>query len=323
MKPGKVSEAVLKRAIIKQITYKGSCVKNGAAVGNDGALFSISKNICNMIVTSTETIIDDYEYQKARALYRAVNNVAAKGGKVLTVQISVTLPDKALESDLRALMKEHIDAAKGLGITISGGHTEVSENVTKPVVTVTAIGETDRNISFADVEAMDDIVLSKAVALEGTYLLAKKQKDFFLTRFSKSYVEKTSEFIKDISIIKEAEIAVENNVKAMHDLSENGVFGALWEIGAAAKLGLSVDIKKININQETIELCEYFDINPYKIPSSGALLMITKDGASLVKALNDQGIQAEVIGKMVEGNDRVIINEDETRFLEPPKIQSM
>ena len=51
--------------------------------------------------------------------------------------------------------------------------------------------------------------------------------------------------------------------------------------------------------------------------------MITKDGASLVKALNDQGIQAEVIGKMVEGNDRVIINEDETRFLEPPKIQSM
>lgn len=322
MKPGKVSEAVLKRAIIKQISYKGSCVKNGAAVGNDGALFSMSKDVSNMIVTSTETIIDDYEYQKARALYRAMNNIAAKGARALTAQISIVLPDKALESDLRMLMKEYIDAAKRFGITISGGHTEVSDNVIKPIVTVTVIGETNKELSLSKVKAGDDVVLTKAVALEGSYLLAKKQMDFFLTRFSKSYVQKATEFIDDISVVKDAEIATSCGVKAMHDLSENGVFGALWEIGAGANLGLSVDIKQININQETIELCEYFDINPYKIPSSGAMLMITEDGQGLVDALNNQGIQAAVIGKMMEGNDRVIVNEDETRFLEPPKLTS-
>lgn len=83
----------------------------------------------------------------------------------------------------------------------------------------------------------------------------------------------------------------------------------------------SCGYKKINIHQETIELCEYFDINPYKIPSSGALIMITKDGKGLVEELRRNGIESSVIGQITTGNGRVIINEDETRYLEPPRNQ--
>lgn len=322
MKPGKVSEAILKRAVIKQISHKDTHVKNGAAVGNDGALFCIDEKK-KFMVTSTETVVDEYEYQKGRALIKAANNVAAKGGKPDTVMLSVIMPVKALESDLRALMKDYVDIAKKYGIVVAGGHTEVSEYIEKPVVTATVIGQADSEYSLKKIKPGDEIVLSKAVGLEGSFLLAKKQMDFFLTRFTKSYINKAVDFFDEMSVIKEAAIAKEFGIVAMHDLSENGVFGALWEIGAGSKMGLKVNIKDINIHQETIELCEYFDINPYKIPSSGALLMITRDGAGLVNKLQEQGITASVIGVMEEGNDRVIINEDETRFLEPPKIQSM
>lgn len=319
MKPGKVSESILKRAVIKQLSTKNKNVRNSAAIGNDAALFVVSSD--NQVLTSTETIIDEYKYQKGRAMYRACNNILAAGGIPVAASISVTLPISALESDLRALFKEFVDTARKLGVVVTGGHTEVSEAVLLPVVTVTVTGKTEKELSVRNIKEGDDIVLSKAVGLEGSFLLASKQMEFFKTRFANGYIEKALEYIKDISIFNEAAVAIKHGVTAMHDLSENGIFGALWEIGEAADCGLAVDIKKINIHQETIELCEYFDINPYKIPSSGALLMITEDGNGLVNELRKNGIDSEVIGKITAGNGRVIINEEETRYLEPPRNQ--
>ena len=319
MKPGKVSESILKRTVIKQLSNKNKNLINSAAIGNDAALFVVSEN--KYVLTSTETIADTYEFQKSRALIRAANNVLAGGGIPKFAQISIMLPISATEADLRKLFKEYVDMSKAMGITVSGGHTEVSEYVTTPIVTVIVIGESDKEYSIKNIKPGDDIVMSKAVGLEGSFLLASKQMDFFKTRFANSYIEKSLRYIEDISVAKEAAVAIKHGVAAMHDISENGIFGALWEIGEAAGCGVTVDIKTVNIHQETIELCEYFDINPYKIPSSGALLMITPNGEGLVEALREASIQAEVIGKITDGHDRVIVNEDETRFLEPPRVQ--
>lgn len=321
MKPGKVSEAILKRSVLKQISNKNDLLISGAAIGNDAALFCISNDEISpkYLVNSTETIIDDYEFQKARAIHRAANNVLAKGAVPKSAQLSITLPTKALESDLRALFKEYIDACKAMNIQITGGHTEVSEYVNAPVVTAIVCGFCLKDMSLKSILPGDDIVMTKSIGLEGSYLLAKKQYDFFATRFSKNYIEKALDFIDEISVRDEAIISICDNTVCMHDVSENGIFGALWEIGEGAGCGVSVDIKAINVHQETIELCEYFDINPYKIPSSGALLIISKDGKELVTKLKEAGIDAAVIGKVTDSNDKVIINEDETRYLEPPK----
>ena len=44
--------------------------------------------------------------------------------------------------------------------------------------------------------------------------------------------------------------------------------------------------------------------------------MATEDGNALVRELEKAGICAVVIGKATDSNDRVLINEDERRFLE-------
>ena len=126
-----------------------------------------------------------------------------------------------------------------------------------------------------------------------------------------------------MSVLPEAASAVKSGVSAMHDVTEGGIFGALWEMAEASGVGLEIDLKKIPVKQETIEVCEFFGINPYELISSGSMLMAAPDGNTLVRELEKQGIHAVVVGKAVAGNDRVLMNDDETRFLEPPKTDEL
>ena len=126
-----------------------------------------------------------------------------------------------------------------------------------------------------------------------------------------------------MSIIPEAAVATKSGVSAMHDMSEGGVFGALWELAESAGVGLEIDLKKIPIRQETIEICEFFDLNPYKLLSGGSLLIATEDGNGLVMELEKADIPAVIIGKATDTNDRVLINEDERRFLETTQTDEL
>jgi hydrogenase maturation factor len=109
----------------------------------------------------------------------------------------------------------------------------------------------------------------------------------------------------------------------MQDVSEGGIFGALWEIAKSVGVGLEIDLKKIPIRQETVEICEFFDLNPYKIVSGGCLLIATTDGNGMVLELEKAGIPATVIGKATDSNDRVLLNEDERRFLETTQTDEL
>lgn len=118
-------------------------------------------------------------------------------------------------------------------------------------------------------------------------------------------------------------IAVRHQVAAMHDVTEGGIFGALWEMAEASGVGLEIDLRKIPIRQETVEICEYFDINPYELISSGCMLMAAADGNTIVRELEKAGIHAVVAGKATDGNDRVLYTARERRFLEPPKSDEL
>ena len=107
----------------------------------------------------------------------------------------------------------------------------------------------------------------------------------------------------------------------MHDVAEGGVFGAVWELAERLQSGVEIDLKKIPILQETVEISEYFDINPYQLRGDGALLCLAQDGAVIIEELKKSGIPATVIGRMTDGNDRILINEDETRHLEPNRVE--
>ena len=165
--------------------------------------------------------------------------------------------------------------------------------------------------------------MTKWAGLEGTAILATDKEAELRSRYPADLIENAKNMIRDISVVKEARIGRQCGVVAMHDITEGGVFGALWEIAEASSTGLVVDLKKIPVRQETIEICEFFDLNPYMLMSSGCMLMVAEHGNELSEALIKEGIPAAVIGRITAGRDRVIINEDERRYLEPPKTDEL
>ena len=167
------------------------------------------------------------------------------------------------------------------------------------------------------------MVITKWIAIEGTVILAKEKEMELLDRFPKNMIEEAKKMEKYLSVVPEAAVAVRSGVSAMHDVTEGGIFGALWEMAEASGVGLEIDLKKIPVRQESIEICEYFGINPYELISSGSMLIAASDGNMLVRNLEKEGIPAAVVGKAMEGNDRILINDGEVRFLEPPKTDEL
>ena len=187
-------------------------------------------------------------------------------------------------------------------------------------MSITGVGKTDRESLFASsgLSPGDELVVTKWIGLEGTAILASEKMEELKKKLPADLVKRAARFSEQMNVMPESEVAKEVGVSAMHDVTEGGIFGALWEMGVASGVGFEVDIKKIPIRQETIEICEIFDINPYMLMSSGSMLIGTPKGNLLVDMLESAGIHAAVIGYVIEGADRIVRNGDEKRYLEPP-----
>lgn len=323
LKVGKVPENVLKRSIFKQIRTKREEILVGAGVGEDCAVIEIADD--EVFVTSTDPITGTSHDVGALSVYVTANDIASAGARVIGVMLSVLLPEGTEESELKDIMKQVEDVCSELNIQTVGGHTEVTKAVNQPIITVTGIGKVkkDRIVTTSGAQVGDDVVITKSIALEGTSIIAKEKEDVLLQRFSPAFVERAKGFFGNISVIPEAYIAADFGVTSMHDVTEGGIFGALWEVAEASGKGLEIDLKSIPIRQETVEICEVFGLNPYGLISSGSMLITTGRGHDLVRELAKAGIEASVVGKVTAGNDRVVINEDEKRFLEPPKSDEL
>lgn len=323
MKIGKISETILKRSILKQIDIKRDEVLIGAGVGIDCAAIELKDD--EVFVVSTDPITGTREDIGMLGVNVCANDIAASGAEVVGILLTVLLPEDVTEEDVKEMMGQICAECRKLNIQPVGGHTEITGAVNQPIITFTGIGKTkkDKLVNSSKAEIGDDIVITKWIGLEGTSIIAKEKEAELLKRFAPSFVEEAKNFSQYLSIVPEAYVADKSGVHAMHDITEGGIFGALWEIGEAAGVGLEIDLKAIPVRQETIEICEIFSINPYKLISSGSLAIACKNGHDLVREMNKAGIKACVIGKVIAGNDRVVFNKDERRFLEPPAVDEL
>lgn len=323
MKSGKVSENVLVRSILRRIKTKREEVICGAGIGTDCAVLSFGDD--EETVFSTNPVSARVEEVCSYGLHKALNNVAAAGAEPAAVMIAMMLPENTEEKALQDMMKQAEEICSRYHIQVVGGHTEVTGIVQMPVLTVTGIGKRkkrDESMEYA-VKPGQDVIISKWIGLEGTVRIAKEHREELLTRYPVKMIDEAAAFEKFLSVIPEAATAGESGVCGMHDVSQGGIFAALWEMAQKAGVGLEIDLKKLPLRQETVEICEFYDINPYELISGGSLLMTAWDGIGLVAALEKKGIPAVIVGKTTAGNDRILFNEEERRFLEPPKTDQM
>lgn len=319
MKKGRIPENVWKRSVLRQLRTKREEVIIGAGIGEDCAIFSFDKD--SLFALGMDSVTMAGEEAVRYAVHGAVNRIAASGAEPVAITLSALLPEKTEEPEIKAIMARAEAECALIQIQAAGGYTEVTDAVTRPVLTVTAAGRLGKKAPACvkNIRPGQDIVVSKWIGLAGTSRIARSKEEELLTRYPIRFIREAQDFDRYLSIVPEAAVAVSSGVCAMHDVAEGGLFGALWELAEGAGVGLTIDLKRLPVRQETIEVCEFYEISPYELTSGGCLIMAADNGYDLVRALEEKQIPAVVVGKTTDGNDRVVMNGDERRFLEPPR----
>lgn len=318
MNNGKAPENVLKRSVIKNIKSKRSEVLTNVGVGVDCAVLEFESD--SLICVASNPVTVSFKGMGALSVNSSVNNLATIGAEGVGINVNILAPCDFEESDLKALMDEIKEAAKGLNVDILGGHTEFTDAVNEAIVTITAIGKKAAAAYNKDAKANpgDDVVITKWIGLGGTYAFAVSKEEELLKRFPPKMIYDASNFLKYLSVVPEAAVATKSGVTSMHDISKGGVFAALWELASHSGVGLKLNMKDIPLKQETVEICNFLNANPYELESCGSMLMTTPDGNKLVLELEEAGIHATVVGKVTDSNDRILVTEDRLRYLDLP-----
>ncbi len=168
-------------------------------------------------------------------------------------------------------------------------------------------------------KAGDILIMTGYAGLKGTCGLIAEKKEELEKRFSGSFLRASEKLIYMQSDIEERRAEIKTPASDIFEVGKDGIFAALWDFAAEAELGLEVDIKSIPVRQETIEITDFLDVNPYEISAEGSLLISADrdECRELSVFLKEMGINTDTIGEFTGQNERVLRNGDQKRFLTP------
>lgn len=321
MRIGKIPENVLNRSVIRKIKSKQKDLISGATMRDFCAVFCTSETDC--VLTCTQQVIAPTPSDTVRlSIQRALNCLAANQSTPIGISLALSLPESFTEPELASLMQEADEKCKENGVAICGGSTITDPSLNSVRAVATGIGKRAEK-QLCKVQAGWSLLLTKKIALPGTAILAREKKEELLKRYPLRYFEEAMTFDTLTSVLPEAATAMKSDVCRMFPLSEGGIFGSLWEFSRSMGVGLHIDLKKIPIFQESVEICDYFGLNPYEMMSDGALLIATPQKEHMMEAFCEAGIPVTEIGYTTSDNGKVIENEEETRYVDRPSMDEI
>ena len=276
----------------------------GPAVGEDCAILDLNGG---WLVATTDPITGSDKEIGRLGIHVSLNDLASAGAEPVAVLVTLLCPPGTLEETVRAIMDSIRETAGAMHIALAGGHTEVTDAVTRTVLSVTALGRANPGaaVTTAGARPGDALVMTKTAALEGTAILAREREAELIRAFGPELVAQAMACLDDISVVAEGRVAARHGVHAMHDITEGGVLGAAWELCAASGVRAEIWADRIPVRDATRSICAHFGIDPFRLISSGSMLMACADGEAMVRRLADAGIQATVIGTVIKTEDGV------------------
>lgn len=322
MKIGKIPHELLEKTIIGGIQGERPEVLVRPRIGEDCSVLQIEED--ELFVLSTDPITGATENIGQLAVHINANDIASSGGEPIGLMVTLLLPPETTENEIQQIMKELNEHCRANNMDIIGGHTEITDAVVKPVISVTAVGKVkkEKMVASSTAEINDDVIMTKWTALEGTAIIANDHEED-LAFMNSELIEEAKGYMEHLSVIEEGKVASTYGVHAMHDVTEGGILGAAWELAACSNVGIEIDLKKIPIKQPTIEICKYFNIDPYRLISSGCMIISTPKGEGLIKQLKKQGIEASIIGKITNKQEKWVIDGQKKYPLEEPETDEL
>ncbi|MTI68586.1 MAG: AIR synthase [Firmicutes bacterium] len=323
MNIGKLPNDVLEKLVFDNIGNKREDVLLRAGVGEDCSVLDFGKYGC---VISTDPITGASSNLGSLAIHISCNDVASNGAEPIGVTLTIMAPEDTKEIEIEEIMKDASKASKELNVEIIGGHTEITNAVNKIVVSTTVIGKQlkEKILNIDDIKIGDKILMTKTAGLEGTAIIASDLEEKLENKLSKDNLKEAKDMIKDISVVKEGIICGNIGVSYMHDVTEGGILGALWETSKAIKKGIRVYKKDIPIADSTKNICNILNIDPLKLISSGSMIIIADDeNTKKIKSkLKESNIKVSVIGEITK-EDILIEEDDEIKTIKSPESDEL
>jgi len=303
MKPGKLPPKLLQQ-LLDKISFAEPSVLLGPKIGEDAAILNTTSS--KYLVVTTDPITFATDKIGWYVVNINANDIAVMGGDPKWLLITLLLPQTINKKTIDDIFSQIIDTSTNLGITLVGGHTEITPNIISPIAIGTLIGEVSKNhvVRTQDAKPKDAIILTKKIALEGTSIIAREfSKKLKSLGIGNDTIQKAKKFISypGISVIKEANIARDfKYVHSMHDPTEGGLSTALIELAIASNTGIMIDAKKIKIAPESKQICKVLNINPMGLLSSGCLIITIpqKHSSELIKIFENHNIESYEIGHL-------------------------
>jgi hydrogenase maturation factor len=290
--------------LLKAYTSPDKRVIVGPLIGEDATAIDMGEGY---LLVKTDPITFVAEDIGTYTININANDIATMGGKPKWFLATILLPEKSTTPQLVENIFQQLSfACKKIGVSLCGGHTEITVGIDRPIIIGIMLGEVEKDslITTAGARVGDDILLTKAIAIEATSIIAREKTEELKSVFGEEFVNRCKGFIENpgISVLKDANIARKSGtIHSMHDPTEGGLATGLFELAKAADTGLIIDKEGIPILPECETLCRHYDLNPLGLIASGTLLITVdpKDTKKVLEGLKDEGIPATKIGRIL------------------------
>ncbi len=304
LKLGKLSPEVLEKYLLNMTGAVSPDLVVAPSLGVD---FGVVKHGRTRLVVSSDPVTGVKEKVGWYAVNVNANDIATSGCRPQFLQSIILLPEKASVRDVARISSEIHKTASSLGITVVGGHTELTPGLRRPIVVMTAFAFADSYVTAADARNGDSIVLTKTAGVEGTAICASDPA--LAKKVDPAIVRRGRAFLRRLSVVAEAGASYATGaVHAMHDCTEGGVLGAVYEMSRASNLGFELREGDIPVAPETATICSALKLDPLRLISSGALLVAVEPGREkeVIRTVSHSGSRATVIGRFRRGRRTLV-----------------
>jgi hydrogenase maturation factor len=329
---GKISPAIFNELIFPRLGAKSEKVLVGPQHGVDVGIVEIGGKAVSFTCDPV-FIVPEYGWERAAwfAIHIITSDAVTCGLKPKFLSIDLNLPMAMTKEQLEIVWDAMHRECERLGITVICGHTARYENCHYPMVggaTIIGIGEQDEYVTPKMAKAGDKIIITKGPAIEATGIFATMFPQLIEREFGHDFSQRAQQVFYQMSVVEDAMTVVsvgvrEKGVTAMHDATECGVWGGLYELAQAAGLGVKVEKERIVVEDCVEEICSYFGIDPYASISEGTLIIACREhkAREVTEALSKKGIKSSIVGELTEpGNGMILVSEGTDEKLQHPIV---
>jgi hydrogenase expression/formation protein HypE len=325
---GKLPAEHLER-LLAQFPVSDPRVLVGPRVGEDAAVIDMGDRL---LVAKSDPITFATDAIGWYAVHVNANDIVCTGAEPRWYLCTLLLPGKRADEEMVDEIFRQISAAcDEVGATLIGGHTEITHGIYRPIVVGSMLGEVERGqlVTTGGAVPGDAVLLTQRLAVEATAIIARERRDELMQRpdFDPDYLDRCADFIyrPGISVVAAARHALgAARIHAMHDPTEGGLATGLWELAAAADVGLEIEAESVPIYDETQRLCDLYGLDPWGVIASGSLLLTldAADAPAVCRVLREARIDVTVIGRVRTKEHGTILQmgreDDERTVAQPP-----